>query len=192
MLKNKNPRETVTQKNNNNEIIWKVTKMYEGNELADDESSLGLEIDVFQESINKTHTEFIVNFDYFTNILDLFGFIPCPQEELNRFGLKNPIGSFKDMFELMNNDIIEGKFSKKNIGQALDMSEGEKFVSFLNNYYIFKKKRNVNLQSVNNTLNNIKDAITPEEKQLHQNILQSSTETYRDYVVKYKRKVIIN
>ena len=26
----------------------------------------------------------------------------------------------------------------------------------------------------------------------YQNILQSSTETYRDYVVKYKRKVIIN
>ena len=192
LLKNKNPRETVIKKNSIGETVWKITKMYEGSEISDDESSLGLEIDVFQESINKTHTEFIVNFNYFTKILESFGFIPCPKDELSRFGLDNPIGSFKNLFELMKTDIAEGKFHKKNIGKALDMSEGEKFVSFLNNYYIYKKKRNVNLQTVENSLNNVKDAILPEEIKLHQSIVDSSTQTYRDYVIKYKRKVIIN
>ncbi len=192
LLKDKNPNETIVKKNNTGEIIWKMTKRFDGNDIKPDESSLGLEIDIYQESINKTHTEYIVLFDYFTKILDLYGFAPCPPEDLARFGLDSPIGSFSKLFELMNDDIKEGKFNKKNIGKATEMTDGEKFVSFLNNYYVYKKIRNVNIQTVENSLNHVADPITQKEVDLQKSILDESVQTYREYVVKYKRKVTLN
>ena len=154
-------------------------------------NQFGLEIDIYKESINKTHTEYIVLFDYFTKILDLYGFAPYP-EDLTRFGLENPIGSFSELFDLMNNDIKEGKFNKKNIGKATEMTDSEKFVSFLNNYYVYKKIRHVNIQTVENSLNHVADPITQKEVDLQKSILDESTQTYREYVVKYKRKVTLN
>ena len=135
--------------------------------------------------------QFLVVFEYFTKILEAFGFIPCPEKDLERFGLKNPIGSFEDLFDLMTNDIKENKFSKKNLGQALDMTEPEKFVSFLNNYYVYKKQHNVNTQTVENSLYGIKDAITPEEREQHQTIVDQSIQQQRDFVIKYRRKVLL-
>jgi hypothetical protein len=189
ILKDKQPNESVSQTNIDGKVIWKMTKKYDGNKLSYDETSLGLEIDIYQESINKVHTEFIVVFKYFTKILELYGFEPCPQEELGRIGLKHPIGSFSELFDLMNTDLIEGKFQKKNIGKAADMSDSEKFVSFLNNYYIYKKKKHVNIQTVENSLNHVADPITRQERDLESSILNESIKTYRDYAIKYKRKV---
>ena len=130
LLKDKKPNETIVKKNNTGEIIWKMTKRFDGNDIKPDVSSLGLEIDIYQESINKTHTEYIVLFDYFTKILDLYGFIPCPQENLERFGLEKAIGSFSDLFELMNNDIKkalelykEGELTTKQIIEQTGISK---------------------------------------------------------------------
>ena len=92
----------------------------------------------------------------------------------------------------MNDDIKEGKFSKKNIGRAAEMTDGEKFVSFLNNYYVYKKIRNVNIQTVENSLNHVADPITQKEVDLQKSILDESIPTHREYVVKYKRKVTLN
>ena len=189
LLKDKDTNETITQKDNTGNVLWRIVKKYEGNVLNIDDTSLGLEIDVLQESINKVHTEYLVIFEYFTKILEAFGFIPCPEKDLERFGLKNPIGSFEDLFDLMTNDIKENKFLKKNLGQALDMTKAEKFVSFLNNYYVYKKHHNVNTQTVENSLYGIQDAITPEEREQHQTIVDQSIQQQRDFVIKYRRKV---
>jgi len=191
LLKDKNPNETISQKDTEGNVIWRMSKKFEGNSLTYDETSLGLEIDILQESINKVHTEYLVVFEYFSKILESFGFIPCPEEELSRFGLKNPIGSFSELFELMKNDIAENKFLERNLGKALDMTDPEKFVSFLNNYYIYKKHHNVNTRIVENSLNNITDAILPEERELHGTIVDQSLQVQRDFVQKYRRKVTL-
>jgi len=191
LLKDKEFNETIIQKDSKGNIIWRMIKKFEGSVLNSDETSLGLEIDVLQESINKVHTEYLVVFEYFTKILESFGFIPCPEEELERFGLKNPIGSFKELFELMKNDIKENKFPQKNLGKALDMNDAEKFVSFLNNYYIFKKHHNVNIQTVQNSIFGIDNVITNDEIQQHQTIIDQSIQQQREFVIKYRRKVIL-
>jgi hypothetical protein len=189
LLKDKQPNDAVVKKDNKGNITWRIIKKYQGSELKNDETSLGLEIDILQDSINKVHTEYLVVFEYFSKILESFGFIPCPEEELGRFGLKKHIGSFKELFELMENDVKENKFPKKNLGKALDMSESEKFVSFLNNYYVFKKQRKVNTQTVRNSLYGIDNAITSYEKKQHQSIVDSSLQQQRDFVIKYRRKI---
>ena len=191
ILKDKEANESIVKKDNKGDVIWRMIKKYQGSELKIDETSLGLEIDVLQESINKTHTEYLVIFEYFAKILESFGFVPCPEEDLNRFGLNKHIGSFKELFDLMENDIKENKFPRKNLGKALEMSEAEKFVSFLNNYYVFKKHHKVNTQTVRNSLFGIDNPITQDEKQQHQSIVDRSIEKQRDFVIKYRRKVVL-
>ena len=42
---------------------------------------------------------------------------------------------------------------------------------------------------VENSLNHVTDPITRQERDLESSILDESTKTYRDYVIKYNRKV---
>ena len=44
--------------------IWKISKKYTKERFDDDDSSLGLEVDIYLESINQTLTEYLVNFNY--------------------------------------------------------------------------------------------------------------------------------
>ena len=61
-----------------------ISKKY-SSKFLDDESSLGYTIDVYQETINKTFGEFLFNFDYLTQVLETYGFIPAPQEGLDEW-----------------------------------------------------------------------------------------------------------
>jgi hypothetical protein len=59
---------------NNDIVISKIKKSYTSPTFPDDINSLGMQIDVFQETINKEFPEFLVNFDYLTQIMEHFGF----------------------------------------------------------------------------------------------------------------------
>ena len=61
------------------------------------------------------------------------------------------IGSFEELFNLMNSEIKERRLRESNVGDAVDMSEKEKKVSFLNNYFVFKKVRDVDAGAVYKT-----------------------------------------
>ena len=112
--------------------IWEIKKQYDIKEFKDDESCIGLGIDVYQETINSYWREYLVNYDYLTQLLSTYGFIPAPQGEIE--GLANSVGRFRAMHEYM-----EKKMEDKNIGQSKNMSANEKRISFLNGYFIYKK-----------------------------------------------------
>jgi hypothetical protein len=128
--------------------IWSITKMYDEESFNPDETSLGYEIDVYQETINKSFIEYLVNFDYFTTLMINYGFVLLSVEEAHKLGLPSSVGSFSELFKLMNHEIKSGRL--KSPGVATGMSESEKDISFLNNYFIFKKIRDVNVQNVFN------------------------------------------
>ena len=48
----------------------------------------------------------------------------------------------------MNSDIKSKKLDKNDIGEAYKMSREERDISFLNNYFIFKKVRNVDIKDI--------------------------------------------
>ena len=121
-----------------------VSKKYNKNEIQNDKRCLGYKIDVFQESINQSISEYLVNFDYFTELLDNFGFVPCPAKDLQKMHFKNSIGSFEELYNEMEENIKLNRIKKHYIGNALNMTNNEKEISFLNNYFIYKKIRNVN------------------------------------------------
>ena len=116
--------------------------MYNATEFKDDASSLGYEINVYQESINKYFSEYLVNFDYFKDTLEHYGFIPIEKEEYIKFNLPGPINSFSELFKNMKLEVESKRLNRSEIGSALNLSSEEKEISYLNNYFVFKKIRN--------------------------------------------------
>lgn len=141
-LKNKNKEESLILMKNEAKI-WEVEKLYGFNEFKNDVSSLGYAINVYQESINKPFVEFLVNFDYFKEVMERFGFSVLSDDEANELGLPHSIGSFEELFSSMTKEVSRNKFVENNYGCAKSMSSEEKQISYYNNYFVFKKIREV-------------------------------------------------
>ena len=156
-LRNKKPGESMVIMKGDKKM-WEVTKDYDKPVFNPDNSSLGYTINVFQESINKTFAEYLVNFEYLTNIMEKFGFIPLPEEEARDIGLRSGIGSFKEIFDDLKSTIKHKPYLQKDIGQSLDMSVEEKTISFYNKYFIFKKIRIVDTNSVGESISDVSES----------------------------------
>ena len=126
--------------------IWEVVKEYDQTDFEPNATSLGMSINVYQETINKYFSEYLVNFEYFTRLMDNYGFRPLTRDEANDIGMPDGIGSLEDLFRDLERN--RDRDSKKYIGQSLYLSENEKIISFLNNYFIFKKVRNVDAERI--------------------------------------------
>ena len=164
-LRNKNKGESMVIMEDDHKI-WEVTKDYDRDTFAPDVSSLGYTINVYQESINKTFPEFLVNFEFLVSIMEKYGFIPLPQEECKDIGLKTGVGSFKDIFNDLKQTLKRKPYLAKDIGQSLDMSTQEKTISFYNKYFIFKKIRIVDT--------NISDPISDVSNMAKESIMEQN------------------
>ena len=132
--------------------LWQITKGYDHIEFENDETSLGYSIDVYQESINKTFREYLVNFDYLERLMENYGFATLTRDECKELGIPASVGSFQELYGSMENEIHKNPRKKNDYGQAYKMSPQEKQISFYNNYFIYKKVRNVDTRAVYNTL----------------------------------------
>jgi hypothetical protein len=132
--------------------IWQIRKDYNKPSFENDESSLGYEINVYQDSINKSFPEYLVNFNYLTRLLENFGFVPLTNDEAKRLGFNGSIESFENLYNIMESEIKKNKKVENEYGLASKMSEKEKNISFYNNYFIYKKIRSVDSLSVYNSI----------------------------------------
>jgi SAM-dependent methyltransferase len=128
--------------------IWEVTKRYNRNEFDDNISCLGYGIDVYQESINKTFREYLVNYDYLTQLLENYGFVLLKRDELKGQTVNESTGLFSDLFTRMNEDIKRNPRLARDLKEAPNMTAGERQISFLNRYFIYKKVRKVDTENV--------------------------------------------
>ena len=88
--------------------------------FAPDKPMYGKKIKVFVESIGVVHEEYLVNFEYFIQLMTEYGF---EKVEVKGFG---------DLY----NDMEKNNKYNKN---ALNLSDVEKEFSFLNNAFVFRK-----------------------------------------------------
>ena len=125
--------------------IWEIIKRYGKDEFNDDETCLGYAIDVFQESINKTFREYLVNYTYLTRILENYGFVLASAEDLKNLNSEftSSTGLFNDLFNIMNESIKKNPRLNASYKDAALMTAGERTISFLNRYFIYKKVRKV-------------------------------------------------
>ena len=128
--------------------IWEVNKRYNREEFEDNVSCLGYGIDVYQESINKTFREYLVNYEYLTQLLENYGFVLLKREELKGHNIPESTGLFNDLFTRMNEDIKRNSRLKTEFKEAPNMTAGERQISFLNRYFIYKKVRKVDTENV--------------------------------------------
>lgn len=128
--------------------IWEITKKYGSDIFEDNSSSIGYQIDVYQESINQYISEYLVNFDYFNRVMSAYGFEIASREESQEMGLPSGCGLFSELFMNMMDEISKNKLKSKDYDRAPYMSFNEKKISFLNRYFIYKKVRTVNTENV--------------------------------------------
>jgi hypothetical protein len=128
--------------------VWEIIKGYNSAKLEDNSSCIGYRIDVYQDSINQLITEYLVNFDYLDSVLDNYGFKLIDREEALSLGLPEGSGLFSELYMNMIEEVNKNKNKAKDYGEAINMSEYEKKISFLNRYFVYKKIRNVNTDKV--------------------------------------------
>ena len=108
--------------------IWSVIKKYETIHFS---KKLGLKIGVYQETINKVFDEYLVDFEYLIELLERYGFRLSTQPDIA------PLGDFGTLYKRM-----------QKTDPKIKMTQEESQISFLNNYFIFKKYQNVDTDQV--------------------------------------------
>lgn len=147
MLKNKQVGESI-QIIDDGKKIWEITKNYNSENFIDNSSSIGYKIDVFQESINQSISEYLVNFDYLDRVMENYGFKVIDREEAISLGLPEGSGLFSELYMDMLEEIKKNKFKASDYGSAQNMTSFEKKISFLNRYFVYKKIIEVNAEKV--------------------------------------------
>ena len=128
--------------------IWELIKQYSRESFEDDSSCLGYKIDVFQESINKVFSEYLVNYDYLNRVLMNYGFRLATREEARSMGLPEGSGLFSELFMDMIEEVKRNPKMADDYRTALKMNAIEKEISFLNRYFVYKKIAMVDAKKV--------------------------------------------
>ena len=111
---------------NNEKLMWEVIKEYNELQFKDDSSSLGYAINVYQDSINKYYREYLVNFTFLDKLMENIGF-----EKVSLIDNLPGVGSFELLYDDKNK-----------------LSDEEMKISFLNNYFIYQKKHEVDINEI--------------------------------------------
>ena len=132
--------------------VWSVTKLYDSTSFDDNESCLGYKIDVYQDSINQTLPEYLVNFDFFTSTMDKYGFALVTREESRQMGLPEGSGMFSELYNSMMNEIKRDPKKEGDYKDASHMRDYEKEISFLNRFFVYKKISTRNAEKLTKAL----------------------------------------
>lgn len=145
--------------------VFEIMKKYSSSlqEFPAEEDSVGLPIYVYQESIDKMFIEYLVHFDYFQRLMEDYGFVLLDNNELRGIGFTESTGSFSRMFGMMNKEIATN--SDMFVRNAPNMTSDEKYISFLNRYFIFKKVRDIPKSTLKNLQVLEEDAKQEEEEE---------------------------
>jgi hypothetical protein len=129
-----------------NKLICEIIKQYDSEEFEEDETCLGKQILVYQDSINQYIPEYLVNFRFLVKMMEMYGFALLNRPELAQLNLQiASTGMFGDLFRQMERNPLPEN------ADGLRMTESEKMVSFLNRYFIFKKINNITAETVANS-----------------------------------------
>lgn len=155
--------------------IFEIVKKYSNKEFPSDENSVGLAIDVFQESIDKTFGEYLVHFGYFERLMENYGFKLVDESVLQSMGLSRASDGFDSLFQYM-------KVEKDKLyQQAVNMSKEEKDISFLNRYFIFQKVRELTQPTLKNLQKDIPQDPVPLKEKTKRRKLQLPKIAMADY-----------
>lgn len=174
--------------------IWQIVKEYDDTVFEDDESCVGYKISVYQDSINKMFPEYLVNYDYLNRIMEDYGFTVLPREDAKKIGLPEGSGMFNELYNSMMNEIKRYPSKENEFGDAPEMRNYEKDISFLNRYFIYKKIRTVNAKKIADSfISRLPDEIDFEQKEtkLAQKETNIAIQEAKPKVKKLNKKIVL-
>ena len=149
LLKNKKKDDNYTIMSGDKKI-FEITKLYDETGFPEDDLSLGYPINVYQESINKVFREYLVNFNYLVRLMENFGFTLITKTEANHMSLPDGSALFSQLYENLKYEIKRSPNNAADYGEAVNMTDYERKISFLNRYFIFRKTHSVNMEKITN------------------------------------------
>jgi SAM-dependent methyltransferase len=132
--------------------VWSITKEYDASSFEDNESSLGYKISVYQDSINQSIPEYLVNFDLLNSTMDKYGFTLVSREEARHMGLPEGSGMFIELYNSMMTEIKRDPRKELDYKDAPFMNSYEKDISFLNRFFVYKKTSTRNAEKLTKVL----------------------------------------
>jgi hypothetical protein len=132
--------------------VWSITKEYDEQMFDDNESSLGYKVSVYQDSINQTISEYLVNYDFLSLTMEKYGFTLVPRDEARRMGLPEGSGMFSELFNNMMGEISRNPKKSVDYKDAATMTSYEKDISFLNRFFVYKKTSTRNAEKLTKIL----------------------------------------
>jgi hypothetical protein len=109
--------------------VWSITKQYEDDVLPPTDAGLGRPITVNFISIGESYTEYLVSWPYLKERLEAIGLELLNAEELAELGLQHSTNTFGESYEMA-----------AKAGRAFPMSPTLKQFSFLNRWFILKRR----------------------------------------------------
>ena len=171
-----------------------MTKDYDSVSFENNISSLGYKISVYQESINQTIPEYLVNFDFLVETMSNYGFRLLPRDDAKKIGLPEGSGLFIEMYNKMMDEIRKFPKMEKEYGMAPNMMDYEKRISFLNRYFVFQKIATRNVEKLTKSiLEQLPNEIEFEEKQtsIAQKVVEKVDKELKPKVKNLKKKLLL-
>jgi hypothetical protein len=178
----------------NDKKVWSMTKDYDSVSFENNISSLGYKISVYQESINQTIPEYLVNFDFLVETMSNYGFRLLPRDDAKKIGLPEGSGLFIEMYNKMMDEIRKFPKTEKEYGMAPGMMDYEKRISFLNRYFVFQKIATRNVEKLTKSiLEQLPDEIEFEDKQtsIAQKVVEKVDKELKPKVKNLKKKLLL-
>jgi hypothetical protein len=179
----------------NDKKVWSITKDYDAVSYEDNITSLGYKISVYQESINQTIPEFLVNFDFLVETMSNYGFRLLPRDDAKKIGLPEGSGLFIEMYNKMMDEIKKFPKTEKEFGMASSMMDYEKRISFLNRFFVFQKIATRNVEKLTKSiLEHAPDEIEFEDRQTEkaQKAVEETDKKLKPKVKNLKKKIELN
>jgi SAM-dependent methyltransferase len=176
----------------NDKKVWSITKDYDAVSYEDNITSLGYKISVYQESINQTIPEFLVNFDFLVETMSNYGFRLLPRDDAKKIGLPEGSGLFIEMYNKMMDEIKKFPKTEKEYGMAPSMMDYEKRISFLNRFFVFQKIATRNVEKLTKSiLEHTPDEIEFEDRQTEkaQKAVEETDKKLKPKVKNLKKKI---
>jgi hypothetical protein len=110
-------------------VIWSITKQYEGDALPATSEGLGKKIDVEFISIGQKLSEYLVSWTYLQSKMSEIGLELLNDDELEELGLSHSSNTFN----------VSHRMAEEG-GDRYAMSDSQKQFSFLNRWFIFRRR----------------------------------------------------
>ena len=131
-------------------LIYQIKKKYKITDFSYDKDNIsdmfGQEIEVFMASIGQSITEYLVNFEFFIDLMKEYGFeLALPTYKKGEYNpIKDPIQSFDKIIEgtseLRENDKEFIQKTKNTELYKVHSNKEYKLLSGLNNWFMFQKQ----------------------------------------------------